>query len=276
MPRLYYYTEVYNTESAASEGGEYSLLTYIAEANRQGPLDGFFKRTRRIARTPDVLVGSFDISTLRTGSYFLRFVLLDEGNEAQAEQSRKFFVFNPVVLTEAPVDSAVPFEMTADAMMPEEEVEKSLEHIEIIATEAEWNRARSIQDLDEKRHFLMEFWWLRDPDPSTPSNEFREDFYGRLQYANERYSVGGTEGWQTDRGRTLIKYGPPTAIEPHLYDRGYKPYELWEFSNIPGEGQALFVFADINGFGEFELIHSTVAGERKLANWRQELTDSLY
>ena len=49
------------------------------------------------------------------------------------------------------------------------------------------------------------------------------------------------------------------------------PYEIWEYTNIPGEGRALFVFADVSGFSEFELIHSDVTGERQSANWRQEL-----
>jgi hypothetical protein len=63
----------------------------------------------------------------------------------------------------------------------------------------------------------------------------------------------------------------PSAVEPHLYDRDMEPYELWQYNNIPGEGQAIFVFADRNGFGEFELLHSTVSGEPKLPNWQQEL-----
>jgi len=68
-----------------------------------------------------------------------------------------------------------------------------------------------------------------------------------------------------------VKYGAPTAIEPHMFDTGYNPYEVWSYNNIPGEGQAQFIFADLDGFGTFELIHSSVSGERKLSNWRQEL-----
>ena len=119
----------------------------------------------------------------------------------------------------------------------------------------------------------MDFWSARDPNPRTPINEFQEDFNSRVTYSNDRYTTNYEEGWNTDRGRTLIKYGRPSAIEPHLYDRGYIPYELWEFNNIPGEGQALFVFADSDGFGMFEMIHSTVAGERKVPNWQDELVE---
>ena len=130
---------------------------------------------------------------------------------------------------------------------------------------------RRIVELDEKRRFLMEFWQVRDPTPGTLVNEFRDDFYSRLMYANERYSMRSREGWDTDRGQVLIKYGRPTSIEPRLYERGYKPHELWQYNSLPGEGQALFVFADMDGFGDFELIHSTVSGEPKMANWFRQL-----
>ena len=273
MTNLFYYAEAYNIDTIASGGGQYTLLTYVAEANSPQPLPGLQKRTQRPARTPDVLAGSFQINELPSGSYFLRLVLLDENNESRAEQSRKFFVFNPNVAREQALALETSFETSAYATMTEEEVEKGLKHMRIIATEQEQRRARGIQDLDEKRRFLMDFWQVRDPDPSTLINEFREEFYGRLQYANERYSVRSMEGWQTDRGQTLIKYGSPSAIEPHLYDRGFKPYEIWEYNNIPGEGQAVFIFADRDGFGEFEMIHSTVAGERKLANWMEEIRE---
>ncbi len=273
MSSLFYYAEAYQVDAIAAAGGEYTLLTYVAEANKPQPLPGLQRRTQRKARTPDVLAGSFKVDALPSGSYFLRLVLLDENNESRAEQSRKFFVVNPDVAREPVVALETSFETSPYAIMAEEEVERGLEHVQIIATEQERRRTRTIEDLDEKRRFLMDFWQKRDPDPSTPANEFREDFYGRLQYANERYTIRTMEGWETDRGRTIIKYGTPTAIEPHLYDRGFKPYELWEYNNIPGEGQAVFIFADRDGFGEFEMIHSTVAGERKLANWQEELRD---
>ncbi|MCZ6706160.1 MAG: GWxTD domain-containing protein, partial [Bacteroidetes bacterium] len=231
------------------------------------------KRSRRKINNPDVLVGSFDVSQLASGSYFLRLAVLSEDNEAVTEQSQKFFVYNPFVERAQPtivMDES--FEMSRYADMTEEEVELSIKHIRIIATEAERRRVRGIQDLDERRRFLMDFWMMRDPVPGTPINEFQEDFFSRLQYANDRYSTNFEEGWDTDRGRTMIKYGPPSGIQPHLFDSGVIPYEIWEYNNIPGEGRAEFIFADRDGFGSFELIHSTVVGERKLAGWLQELT----
>ena len=274
MSKLYYYAEAYNVDGIASDDGQYTVLAYVAEANRPQPLPGLQRRSQRQARTPDVLAGTFTLDELPSGSYFLRLVLLNENNESIVEQSRKFFIFNPDVEREPVQALESSFETSPYATMVEQEVEKGLQHVDLIATDREQRRVGSIQDLDEKRRFLMEFWQKRDPNPSTPINEFREEFYGRLQYANERYTIRSMEGWKTDRGRALIKYGSPSNIEPHLYDRGFKPYELWEYNNIPGEGQALFIFADVTGFGEFDLLHSTVTGERKMGNWLDELRDT--
>ncbi|GMQ82301.1 MAG: hypothetical protein BMS9Abin05_1748 [Rhodothermia bacterium] len=273
LNQMFYYAEVYGADVLPSTTGNYSIFAYIAEANVPQPMPDYQKRTQRTINATDVLIGSFDVSKLPSGSYFLRLAVLSEDNEAVTEQSRKFFVYNPFVERAQPtivIDES--FETSRYADMTEEEVELSLKHIQIIATEAERRRARGIQDLDERRRFLMDFWAMRDPVPGTPINEFQEDFFSRIQYANDRYSTNFEEGWDTDRGRTMIKYGPPTGIQPHFFDSGVIPYEIWEYNNIPGEGRAEFVFADRDGFGRFELIHSNVAGERKLANWLQELT----
>lgn len=269
---LFYYAEAYNTDCAATAADEYTLLTYVAEANRPAPIAGMQKRTVRKVKSTDVLIGTFQLNELVSGTYFLRFAILNAENESVVEQSRKFFVYNPSISGIAAEDEAtVSFESSGYATMPEEEVETALGHVRTIATEQEDRRIRRSTDLDEKRRFLMEFWQVRDPSPGTAVNEFRDGFYSRLMYANERYSIRSREGWDTDRGQVLIKYGVPSSIEPHLYERGLKPYEIWQYNSIPGEGQAQFVFADLDGFGDFELIHSTVAGERKMANWLSEL-----
>lgn len=270
LPRLFYYAEAYNLEALQALGSDYTVFAYIAEANLPQPLPDLQRRTERPLRSPDVLVGSFDLSALPSGSYFLRIALLNPENEAMVERSRKFFVYNPGIERAPTIGVEEAFETSQYATMTEEEVEQMEKHVDIIATSAERRRKGSIQDLDEKRRFLMEFWRKRDPVPATPVNEFQEEFYQRLRYANDRYTGQLNEGWETDRGRTIIKYGPPTAVEPHLFDRGIAAHEIWQYNNIPGEGQAIFVFAD-TGYGLFELLHSTVSGERKSPNWMEEL-----
>jgi len=269
---LFYYSEVYNLTANQSSTGKYTVFSYIADANLPQPMAEYQKRTQRSLRSPDVVVGTFNIKDLPSGSYFLRLAILNENNESIAEQSRKFFVYNPDVSRVTNVISEEEsFERSQYARMTEEEIERMIEHTDIIVSDGERRRIKSIRDLDEKRRYFQTFWSVRDPEPNTAINEYQEQFYAMIQYANDRYTNSFSEGWKTDRGRALVKYGAPTSIEPNTFSTQYHPYESWTYNNIPGEGQALFVFADLQEFGSYELIHSTVSGERKLSNWLDEL-----
>jgi hypothetical protein len=120
---LFYYAEVYNLVEDISASGKYTAFTYIADANLPQPLAAYQKRAQRTLRSPDVLVGTFNVKSLPSGSYFLRIAILDDNNEAVAEQSRKFFVYNPDVERETLVVSPEEsFERSQYARMTEEEM----------------------------------------------------------------------------------------------------------------------------------------------------------
>ena len=94
LDQMFYYAEVYGADVLPSSTGNYSIFAYIAEANVPQPMPDYQKRIQRPINTPDVLIGSFDVSKLPSGSYFLRLAILSEDNEAVTEQSRKFFAEN--------------------------------------------------------------------------------------------------------------------------------------------------------------------------------------
>ena len=75
---------------------------------------------------------------------------------------------------------------------------------------------------EEREQFIEAFWQRRDPTPDTVENEFKEEHYRRIAYANERFS-SGIPGWRTDRGRIYIMWGKPDQLESHtqgeLYNR---------------------------------------------------------
>ncbi len=270
LPTLYYYAEVYGLDGTLA-GGAYTLFAYLAPSNLAQPLPGYQQRTERAAQETDVVAGQFDLSGLTSGSYFLRLVLLDENNEALAEQGRKFFVYNPAVAQPVAEADGASYEANLYAVMPEAEVDENLAHAGVLANDREEAQMRSLGDLEAKREFLVRFWSERDDSPLTPINETRRRFYERIQYADDRYSSSFAEGWTTDRGRVVLKYGQPSQIDPNLYDSDTVPHETWEYDNIPGAGRAVFIFVDRLGFGDFELVHSTVSGEVSMPNWREQL-----
>ncbi len=79
---------------------------------------------------------------------------------------------------------------------------------------------------EERDRFIEQFWLRRDPDPNTLENEFKEEHYRRLQYANDRFAAG-VPGWKTDRGRVYIVFGKPDEIESYPAGGSYerKPHE---------------------------------------------------
>jgi len=117
---------------------------------------------------------------------------------------------------------------------------------------------------EEKEAFIEQFWQRRDPDPDTVENEFREEHYRRIAYANDHFSVG-VPGWKSDRGRIYILHGEPTSIEYH--DQGEQYYrtsgegggwtttfawQLWYYEHIPGfEDPVEIEFVDKTMTGHF-------------------------
>ncbi len=272
LSTLYYYAEAYNATGAADGAGRYQTSVFVAKANTSAPIDGLEKRQARAARSVDVLVGSFDLADLPTGSYLLRAHILDPGGSVIAERNRKFFHYNPSVQADTPETAPEQtFETSAFATLTDEETETMMAQVEIILTDSEKRRVGSLPTPDAKRRFLRDAWAVRDPNPDTSVNEFKVEYDTRIQFANERFDTNREVGWKSDRGRVLLRYGIPPEIEPHLFDRGLEPHEIWTYTNIPGEGQSIFVFADERGFGDFRLIHSSVRNERSNPGWRAEL-----
>jgi len=108
---------------------------------------------------------------------------------------------------------------------------------------------------EEREHFIEQFWQRRDPTPGTIENEFKEEHYRRIAYANEKFAEAGLAGWKTDRGRIYIVYGPSDEKEVHpAGERGGSPFEEWMYYRIEGIGQNVIVrFEDTQRNGHFTM-----------------------
>jgi len=135
-----------------------------------------------------------------------------------------------------------------------------------IITDEERKAFKKLATDDEREKFIEEFWRRRDPDPDTDENEYKEEYYERIAYANEHFA-SGIPGWKSDRGRIWIMYGKPDERETHPaggpYDRpSYEgggmttayPFEQWFYRYIPGVGSGVEIeFVDPTGSGEYRI-----------------------
>ena len=152
------------------------------------------------------------------------------------------------------------------------------EDVTYIITDEERQAWKRLSTDDEREQFIEQFWLRRDPTPDTEENEFKEEHYRRIAYANEHYA-SGIPGWKTDRGRTYIVYGPPDEIESHpsggTYERPFEegggststyPFEKWRYRYIDGIGN------DIN----IEFVDTTMSGEYHMSMDPSEKDALLY
>ena len=135
-----------------------------------------------------------------------------------------------------------------------------------IITKDEKKAFYALQTDEERENFIENFWRRRDPNSDTEENEYREEYYERIAYANEHYT-SGIPGWRTDRGRVYIAWGKPDSVESHpsggSYDRpSYEgggstttyPFEIWFYRHLDNVGEGLEIeFVDPTGTGEYRL-----------------------
>jgi GWxTD domain-containing protein len=141
------------------------------------------------------------------------------------------------------------------------------EDVRWIITEEERKAFKKLETDEEREQFIEQFWLRRDPNPDTVENEYREEYYRRIAYANQHYS-SGIPGWKTDRGRIYIMFGPPDSIESHPSGGSYQrpfyegggttstfPFETWFYRYIEGVGSGV----------EIEFVDPTMSGEYRIA-----------
>ena len=114
-----------------------------------------------------------------------------------------------------------------------------------------WDTLKKVlkQSFAEKQKFFKNFWKEMDPNPETEKNELLDEYFRRVNYANQNFSGMGEDGWLTDRGRIFIKFGEPDDIERHPFESNSLPYEIWRYYNL----RKVFVFIDRTGFGDYYL-----------------------
>jgi GWxTD domain-containing protein len=156
------------------------------------------------------------------------------------------------------------------AGMSEEELNTAEEPLSYLAEGREL-RAFPGLTIDAKRKFLTDFWRKRDPDPSTDRNEAREEFYGKIAYADSTFRERGsrtTPGWKTDRGRIYAKYGSPDEKLERVRAGRAPSYEVWRYTR---GRNTWFVFSDRSGLGNFQTLSSNDRNEAGLPNWQEIL-----
>ena len=133
-----------------------------------------------------------------------------------------------------------------------------------IISDEEAKAFKTLSNDEERDAFIEQFWLRRNPSPDSPENEFREEHYRRIAYANEHYAAG-KPGWKTDRGHIYISFGKPDSIDSHPSGGAYQrpmeegggetstfPFEVWHYRYLEGIGENIDLeFVDTCQCGDY-------------------------
>jgi GWxTD domain-containing protein len=147
------------------------------------------------------------------------------------------------------------------------------EDVRWIITDQEAKTFKSLSNDEERDSFIEQFWQRRNPNPDSNDNEYRDEYYARIAYANEHFAAG-QPGWMTDRGHIYIAYGKPDSIDSHPSGGSYErpmdegggetstfPFEVWHYRYLEGIGDNIDIeFVDTCMCGDY---HATIDRSEK-------------
>jgi GWxTD domain-containing protein len=220
----------------------------------------------------------FQVGLQRFSSFLLFLFLFGLGLSAVAQQDAKPADGDQAAPAAVPAQTGDPLkrpltdkQKKENAKALKQELSKTYkkwldEDVVYIISDEERKAFKQLSNDEERDQFIEAFWQRRDPTPDTEENEFKEEHYRRIEYANEHFPAG-IPGWKTDRGRIYIMYGPADEIDAHdsggTYQRPIEegggetstfPFEDWRYRYLEGIGQEVIIeFVDTCMCGDFHM-----------------------
>ena len=292
--QMNFYTEFYNIDAEVSSK---PFLVYAdIEQRETGSRSGEIQYIHRYPSAPTVPVyASLDISRLPSGNYNLVVEARNRDNQTLLSRRVPFFRSNPSVRDTTSHDY---YQNTFVALLTDEQqLNLYLDALYPIAREQEKQTINELikrPGLSEKQAFMYEFWQRREAlDPERRWREYRE----RIEYVEKNFGYPRTHGYNTDRGRVYLQYGPPDYVrdeknfvstrymgnstngqnemghaEVGVGQIFYLPYQLWRYDIIPGDdANRVFIFWDEFRSGFYKLLNSNAKGEVQDPKWERRL-----
>ncbi len=271
--KLTFYAEIYNTDKFFGGDEKFLLSSYI-EVNENNNLYGEFKKIKKeTARNVVVVLSEFDLSLLPTGNYNLVIEVRDKQNMQKAIQKLYFERDNTKVAFENKVYENANIEHTFVEMYTNKDTLASyLRCLYPISSESERMFAKNQinhNDISSIQKFFLTFWEARNAE--NPGKEWA-DYYMEVQKVNNDFGTKIRKGYETDRGRVYLEYGPPNTISKNYYEPSAYPYEIWHYYTLKNQKNKRFVFYNSDlSTNDFVLIHSDATGEISDYKWEQKI-----
>ena len=267
--KIAFYTEIYNTEKVLGKDESF-LISYYIETFENKKVAGNYKSfSRETAKPVNILLKSFTIEKLPSGNYNLVVEARNKSNDLLVKKKIFFQRSNP---KSTPLLKSGDYLNSFVANMNKKELDGYIKSIEPISTNVEINFAENQlkgEVVELMREYFYNFWLTRNElDPEAEWNEYAK----RVSTANKLFSTGIKKGFESDRGRVMLKYGKPNTRSEFLSEPNSYPYEIWHYYKIGGFNNKKFVFYSPDVVtNDYPLLHSDMPGFIKNPQWKVQL-----
>ncbi len=269
--KLAYYFEIYGMNSI--QNTNHLLLRQSIIISGTNQIAGQYNKIKKIpTNSIQPILNSFDLSNLPTGNYELKLELVNTKNQTIAISLLPFQRTN--LSNNMKIDrlNAVHINNTFAAYINQDSLLYFLECLSPIATNLERNIIdNKVNQLSDtlKRQFMFSFWYNRNP--NNPALEWGK-YKAEVKKSDQLFATKVRRGYETDRGRIYLKYGPPNTVTDRPNEPSAYPYQIWHYYKIGKFNNKRFIFymPDL-GSNEYTILHSNLQGEYFNNNWKVDL-----
>ena len=272
--KLHYYVEIYNLDKTHKDQ-DVVLISSIRKKGERSPGADFQQFSKQKGKSVNVVLGKFDISNLPTGEFELVMEVKDRGNNLLAIKKHGVSRSNKGGVLEMAAVGMTDITGTFVEGLTSKDLTYQIKTLKPIANESELRMISDMLALNDSllmQQFMYNFWVTRDF--ANPEGLWKK-YQVLVSYANQNFGTVIREGYETDRGRVYLKYGPPNDVDRAHYEGDSKPYEIWNYNRIPNnEVNVMFVFYNPDLISnDYLLLHSTATGEVKNDRWKLIIYD---
>ena len=274
LKELVLYTELYNTLEGLGEGEMFLYTSYLYDVNAGEKLEETQRFERKKAAEVLPIISKINIADIRAGDYKIVLEARDRENNLLSQQEHHFkrnFKDVPIDLKE--ITAEYLSRSWASVYDSKPELFDFIQSTRPISTQAERFALETtfedyyVADLKQMQQYFLAFWEKRRPgDSETAWLEYKE----HVDYVQDMYGTRNKRGYETDRGRVYLQYGPPDDITDRANEPSSYPYELWRYYKADRWNNVRFVFFDPQLTGrDYELLHCEgILGEIRNPQWR--------
>lgn len=277
--KITYYTEIYNSDKDPGPGEKFLVTSMIKSFETGIPIKEFTSYKKYEAKSVVPVLNEYDISRLPSGNYLIAIEVRNKLNNLIAQNEMFFQRSNPNIQFDLVDLESIDVNATfANRITSSDTLLEYIKCLDPIATELEKTfiyKQAPAAELKTKQQFFYNFWASRSP--LNPEEAWKE-YYNQVLIVDKAYKTQISKGYETDRGRVYLKYGPPNIISESYNEPSSYPYEIWHYYELGGnQRNKKFVFYSTDMLtNSFKLLHSDAIGEVSNYKWQIFLNSRWY